>query len=183
LACRNFRRDFLLLFWQSSRTQRTITGQITTLEAEMGATQRLGLQEDEDAIKNVIIAMTEGFNQHDAKAATRMYLPDGDFVSVRGEFATGAAAVEEKLAAILATRAKSAALKTLNVKIKFIKPDVALAHVTNELSGLIGPSGQNLPPQQELSLRVFVKGADRAWRLAAFQNTLIAPFERSTQQR
>jgi hypothetical protein len=70
--------------------------------------------------------MTEGFNQHASKAATRMYLPDGDFVSVRGEFAMGAADVEEKLADIL----EAATLKNLNVKIKFIKPDVALAHVT-----------------------------------------------------
>jgi uncharacterized protein (TIGR02246 family) len=149
----------------------------------MGAAQSLGTQQDEDAINKVILSMTEGFNRHDAKAATRMYLPDGDFISVRGEVAQGAADVEEKLAAILATRAKTATLKTLNVKIKFIKPDVVLAHVTNELSGLIGPSGQKLPSHQELSLRVFVKDADGAWRLAAFQNTLVAPFESSTQQR
>ena len=52
---------------------------------------------------------------------------------------------------------------------------LALVHVTNELSGLIGASGQTLPPHQELSLRVFVKGDDGAWRLAAFRNTPIAP--------
>ena len=148
-----------------------------------GTAQSLGNRDDEEAIKKVIIEMTEGFNRHDAKAATRMYLPDGDFVSVRGETAKGAAEVEEKLAAILATRAKAAALKTLNLKIRFIKPDVALAHVTNELSGLVSPAGQSLPAHQELSLRVFIKGTDGAWRLAAFQNTLIAPFDSSASPR
>ena len=38
---------------------------------------------------------------------------------------------------IFETRAKAATLKTEDVKIRFIRPDVALAHVTNELSGLV----------------------------------------------
>ena len=111
-----------------------------------------------------------------------MYMPDADFVSVRGESAKGNE-VEEKLRAILATRAKAATLKTLNVKIRFIRPDVALVHVTNELRGLVAANGQNLPPHEEISLRVFVKEKDGEWHIAAFQNTLIAPFESSTPQR
>ena len=141
----------------------------------VGSARSLGTTEDAAAIKRVIVAMTEGFNRHDAQAATAMYVPDGDFVSARGETATGAADVRAKLAAFFAGRLKAATLRTLDVKIRFIKPDVALVHVTNELSGLVSASGQTLPPHQELSLRVFVKGDDGAWRLAAFQNTLIAP--------
>jgi uncharacterized protein (TIGR02246 family) len=147
-----------------------------------GSAQSIDRREDEESIKKVITEMTDGFNKHDARAATRMYMPDADFVSVRGESAKGDE-VEEKLRAILATRAKAATLKTLNVKIRFIRPDVALAHVTNELSGLITSSGLNLPPHEEISLRVFVKEKDGEWRIAAFQNTLIAPFESSTPQR
>jgi len=72
--------------------------------------QNIGTSEDEQAIKNLMAEMTNGFNNHDAKAATRMYAPDGDFVSVRGEAANGATDVEAKLAAILATRARNASL-------------------------------------------------------------------------
>jgi uncharacterized protein (TIGR02246 family) len=56
--------------------------------------------------------MTEGFNSHDAKAASRMYTADADFVTVRGERAKGAGALERQLAAIFATRAKEATQKT-----------------------------------------------------------------------
>ena len=154
-----------------------IVGLLTT-----GSAQSVGSREDEESIKKVITEMTDGFNEHDAKAATRMYMPDADFVSVRGESAKGNE-VEEKLRAILATRAKAATLKTLNVKIRFIRLDVALVHVTNELRGLVAASGQNLPPHEEISLRVFVKEKDGEWHIAAFQNTLIAPFESSTPQR
>lgn len=138
--------------------------------------QNIGAPADEEAIKNLMAEMTNGFNNHDAKAATRMYAPEGDFVSVRGEAANGAADVEARLAAILATRARNAALKTMKMKIRFIRPDVALVHVTNELSGLVNASGQTLPAHQELSLRVLVKESG-AWRLSAFQNTLVAPFD------
>jgi hypothetical protein len=48
-------------------------------------------------------------------------------------------------------------------------------HVTNELSGLVAPDGQALPSQQERSLRVFIKESG-AWRVTAFQNTLVRPF-------
>ena len=143
--------------------------------ATVGAAQGQGNRDDETAIKNVISQMTEGINKHDAEASTRMYQPDADFVSVRGEMGLGRDAAEKTLRRIFETRAKTATLKTEEVQIRFIRPDVALAHVTNELSGLVAVDGQNLPSHRELSLRVFVKD-DGVWQLASFQNTMLNPF-------
>ena len=69
--------------------------------------------------------------------------------------------VEKGLATIFQTRGRHVTLKTLEVSVRFVRPDVALAHVKNELSGLISPDGQTLPPHQELSVRVFVKTTAR----------------------
>jgi len=137
--------------------------------------QQAGSSEDELAIRQVIVEMTEGFNNHDGKAAARMYTPDSRFVSVRGDVMNGQAGLEKGLTAILTTRAKNASQRTMDVKVRFIRPDVALANVTNELSGLVAPDGRALPSHQELSLRVFVKDA-RRWQVAAFHNTMVAPF-------
>lgn len=137
--------------------------------------QSPGTREDEAAIRKVIVEMTEEFNRHDAAGATRMYAPAARLVTVRGEVMDGRAAMEKGLAAIFATRARNATHRTLEVSIRFIRPDVALAHVTNELSGLVAADGQALPAHQELSLRVFVKEAG-AWRVEAFHNTMIRPF-------
>jgi hypothetical protein len=63
---------------------------------------------------------------------------------------------------------------TLNVTVRFVRPDVAIVHVTNELRGLVGPGGQQLPAQQELSIRVFSKD-DATWRAAGFHNTVVKP--------
>jgi uncharacterized protein (TIGR02246 family) len=137
--------------------------------------QNVGSSGDEAAIRKVVVVMTEGFNQHDAKAAAQMYEPDARFVTVRGEPMNGQPAIEKGLASILSSRAKNASQRTLDVAVKFLRPDIALVHVTNELSGLVSLDGQALPSHQELSLRVFVKEAN-VWRVAAFQNTMIRPF-------
>ena len=144
--------------------------------------QALGTQSDEDAIRKVIVQMTDGFNARDAKASTSMYTADADLITVRGERFRGTTEFEKGLASILATRAREATLRTLNVSVRFVRADVALAHVTNELSGLIAADGQRPPPQQELSLRVFVKDGQN-WRVAALHNTLVQPFGTPTPQR
>jgi len=137
--------------------------------------QNAGTSGDEDAIRKVVVAMTEGFNRHDANAAAQMYEPDARFVTVRGEVLNGQPAIEKGLASILGTRAKNSSQRTLDVVVKLLRPDIALVHVTNELSGLVAPDGQTLPSHQEISLRVFVKESG-VWRVAAFQNTLVRPF-------
>ena len=127
---------------------------------------------DEDAIKAVIAATPEAFSRHDAKAWAKYCTPDAQLVTVRGESMNGVAEIEKGLTRIFETRGRNVTLKTLSVTVRFIRPDVALAHVTNELSGLLTPQGTVQPPHQELSVRVLVK--DRgAWRITAFHNTIL----------
>lgn len=129
----------------------------------------------EGEIRRIITEMTAGFNAHDGRAASRMYLPDAALVTVRGDKWQGPAAIEEGLKSVFETRAKNATLRTLNVTVHFLQPDIAFAYVTNEMSGAVAPDGQPLPSHQELSLRVFAK-KDGQWRVAAFHNTLVRPF-------
>ena len=68
--------------------------------------QNVGSSGDEDAIRRVVVAMTEGFNHRDGKAAAQMYEPDARFVTVRGEVMSGQPAIEKGLASILSGRAK-----------------------------------------------------------------------------
>ena len=60
--------------------------------------QKQNQEKDEQAIRNIILQMTDGFNKHDANAATEMYTSDADFVNVRGDKYTGAAEIRQKLA-------------------------------------------------------------------------------------
>ena len=148
---------------------------VTLIFLCMGCKRSHNRGKDEQAIRNIILQMTEGFNNHDAKAATQMYTSDADFVNVRGDKYTGAAEIQQKLAAILSTRAKQATLKTLHVTVRFVNPELAIAHVANELSGLVDSAGLNLPAHQELSIRVLIKEKN-SWKVTAFHNTMIRPF-------
>jgi uncharacterized protein (TIGR02246 family) len=134
---------------------------------------QLGRRREQEAITATIVETIDGFNAHDAKRATQAYMPESDLVTVRGEVLEGKAEIERRLAEVFATRGKHVTQRMLNVKIRFIRDDVALAHVGVEMSGLVAPDGQPLPPHQELNLRVFVRDGG-SWRVAAFHNTVVA---------
>jgi uncharacterized protein (TIGR02246 family) len=125
-----------------------------------------------DAIKAIMAATTDAFSRHDAVAWVKFCTPDAQLVTVRGESMNGIAEIEKGLTTIFQTRGRTVTLKTLGVAVRFLRPDVALAHITNELSGLLSPDGQTLPSHQELSIRVLVKDQG-IWRITAFHNTIL----------
>lgn len=135
-------------------------------------TSSSGSRNDEYSIRAVIAATTDAFTRHDAKAWVKFCTPEAQLVTVRGESMKGIAEIEKGLTRIFETRGRNVALKTLEVAVRFVRPDVALAHVTNELSGLASPEGQTLAPHQELSIRVLVKDQG-VWRITAFHNTIL----------
>jgi len=127
---------------------------------------------DEEAIKKVIAGTTHAFNAHDAKAYASYCTSDAELVTVRGERMSGAAEIEKGLAGIFATRARSATLRTLDMTVRLIRADVAIVHVTNEMSGVVDVQRVTMSPHQELSVRVMVKN-DGVWRVTAFHNTIV----------
>jgi uncharacterized protein (TIGR02246 family) len=137
-----------------------------------GQSGRLGTRDDEDAVKAVMTATTDAFSRHDAKTWVKFCTPDAQLVTVRGESMNGVDEIEHGLTTIFQTRGRNVTLKTLGVAVRLLRPDVALAHITNELSGLVSPDGQTQPSHQELSIRVLVKDQG-AWRITAFHNTIV----------
>ena len=127
--------------------------------------------EDEAAVRNVIMQMTENFNKHDAKAMASVFTIDGDLVNVYGTRLNSQSTIEAGLARMIKSDVPTATLKTVDVDVRFIRPDVAIAHVTNELSDQVNPGQQPVPQHHELSIRVFVKETG-VWRVAAFHNTI-----------
>jgi hypothetical protein len=72
-----------------------VLGNLAAVAAEL-----LGKPADENEIRQVITEMTEGFNRHDGRAASSMYLPNATFVTVRGEMMEGQSAIEKGLTSI-----------------------------------------------------------------------------------
>ena len=142
------------------------------LSGGAGVAQNVVNPAEADAVKALMVQTTEAFNRRDAKAWARFCTPDAQLVTVRGESMQGIGAIEKGLATVFETRARRAMLETLDISVRFIRPDVALAHVTNEMHGLLSPEGQTLAPHRELSIRVLVKDQG-VWRITAFHNTML----------
>ena len=138
---------------------------VTAMQGHAFAQDRL---DDEGAIKRVIVAMDDAFNSH--KPDSALFTQDADFVNVNGTWLKGAADIESGRRTAFETRLKNAHTKSLEVRIRFIRPDVAIVHVTSETAGIATSDGRELPPQKELNIRVLTRENGR-WLVAAFHNT------------
>lgn len=129
-------------------------------------------QADEEAIRKVIHDGIETFNRHDAKAGMAFFTEDADFVTVYGKWSKGVAEIERSRQQRFETALKHAKIELIDLRVRFIEPDVAIAHETHDLSGMLGPDDKPLPTMRELSIRVLVKRNGR-WLVTAFHNTVV----------
>ncbi len=127
-----------------------------------------GREGDDDAIKHIVVAMDEAFNAHKPDAS--LFARDADFVNVNGTWLKGASNIESGRRSAFETRLQHARTKSLEVRVRFIRPDVAIVHVISETAGITASDGRELPTQRELNIRVFIK-EDGRWLVTAFQNT------------
>ncbi|MBI4907316.1 MAG: SgcJ/EcaC family oxidoreductase [Acidobacteria bacterium] len=125
---------------------------------------------DERAIRRVIDDQTAAFNRHEVDRS--LFTTDADFVNARGIWLQGADAIERGRQAQFRGVLKSASIRLLDIRVRFVRPDVAIAHATYEISGMTGPDGVTMPPHKEIGLRVLTKTKDR-WLVTAFQITTI----------
>jgi len=129
-------------------------------------------QDDEGAIRQAVATMTTAFNTRDDQATASLTTTNVDFVTVTGNWSKSSADYIAARRARFATALKNASIRVIDIKIRFLKPDVALAHVTHEIRGMLDADGKELPPHTELSLRVFVREHGK-WLMTAFHNTAV----------
>lgn len=128
---------------------------------------------DEAEIRNVEKRQQDAWNQHDAKAYAGLFTEDGDIVNVVGWWWKGRTEIEKKLTDAYVFVFKESALTITDVQVKFLTPDIAVAHVKWTMTGARTPKG--IPePQQGIQIQVLRKQA-RKWLIASFQNTNSIP--------
>ena len=132
--------------------------------------------ESQDAapILTVIEAFVAAWNRHDTEAMAALFAPDADFVNAIGLWWRGRAEIEAGQRRTHATLFKASRVVAGEVHVRFLRPEVALAHWTWELSGMQTREGHDLPPRAGLITLVLARDG-AAWPIAAFQNTDIVP--------
>jgi uncharacterized protein (TIGR02246 family) len=137
---------------------------------------------DEEAVRKAANGFPEAWNRHDMNAFGALFTPDADFVNVAGMHWKGRESIQLNHAflhgaipADSATLPKSAygIFKTSNttnkqVDVRFLREDVAVAHVHSEMQG----DARTKDTRRGLLVMILTKENGR-WLVAVAQNTEI----------
>jgi uncharacterized protein (TIGR02246 family) len=100
------------------------------------AAQTNGNAKDKEAIKNIALNWQDSWNQHDMKAIAALVAEDVDLITVGGTWLKSRREFEEDHAKSHKMMLKESILTTKNTEVKFIKSDVAVAHVEWSIKGV-----------------------------------------------
>jgi uncharacterized protein (TIGR02246 family) len=129
--------------------------------------------QDEAAIRKVETLQQEAWNNHDATAYANLFTEDGEIVNVVGWWWKGRPEIEKKLTDAYAFVFRESVLTVTDVKVRFLTPQIAVAHVLWTMVGARTPKG--IPePQQGIQIQVLQKDAGK-WLITSFQNTNSLP--------
>lgn len=137
---------------------------------------------DEEQVRTAVSGFVEAWNRHDMEAFGKLFAPDADFVNVAGDWWKGRQTIQMRHAYAHGTIPadtprdqpryygifKSSTLRFTQIDVRFLRKDVAVAHVSMELLG--DARAQNL--RHTLATFVLTR-QDGAWLIAAAQNTEI----------
>ncbi|HXM35906.1 MAG TPA: SgcJ/EcaC family oxidoreductase [Pyrinomonadaceae bacterium] len=138
-------------------------------QATGGEAKPSGSAKDEERIRKALADFVAAWNKHDAKAFSMVFADDADFTNVRGMSAHGRTEVEKFHAPLFATRFKDTNQKMTEIKIRFIKPDVAAVDARWEMTAGKVPDGQEIPLRKGLLNLVMTKEGDR-WFITVMHN-------------
>lgn len=121
---------------------------------------------DEAAIRARIEQVAKGWNAKSGAEFARSFAADADYVVVNGRHLKGRPAIDAAHQQIFDTFFKDHDVATTIEQIRFLRPDVAVAHVFAER---YPKAERNSAAKGRLTL-IFVKNGG-GWEIAAFQNT------------
>ena len=125
----------------------------------------------ETAIRRVVQQVEDGWNAHDGKVFAAPFASNADYVVVNGMKISGRDAIEKGHAQIFSTIYKDSKNKATVKSVRFLRPDVAVAHVEWNLEFRLG--GETKKAVAMNSMVLTKEGSE--WTIASFHNTPIQP--------
>ena len=124
---------------------------------------------DEAAIRANVGQMANGWNSKNGEQFAAPFAEDADYVVINGMQIKTRSVIAKSHQAIFDTIYKNSEIKLAVDSIRFLKPDVAVVHVSGGLNVTQGDSKWTDHAKMTL---VMTKNKDR-WEIAAFQNTQV----------
>jgi len=129
---------------------------------------------DEAAVRMIGARVVELWNAHDMKAFAQLYTEDAEFVNVFGMWWTGRQRIGAEHAESHAVIFRNSHLTAKEMRVKFLRPEVASLHMRWGLTGAVMPDGRPIPDRTGVLVYILVKEGGE-WRIAVGQNTDIVP--------
>jgi uncharacterized protein (TIGR02246 family) len=126
---------------------------------------------DEAAVRRIVRQVQDAWNAHDGKAFAAPFATDADYVVVNGMYAKGRDEIERGHTGIFTTIYKDSRNVATIKSVRFLRPDVAVAHVEWNLEFKMNGETQK---GHAINTMVMTKDGGK-WNIAAFQNTPIQP--------
>jgi len=150
-----------------------LSGRISMAQDANGSSRQ-----DFAAVETLVASMTDAWNRGDAVAFSNHFAKDGGFTNILGAVYYGHEAFQERHAEILNTIYKGSVLKQTIGKLRFIRPDVAIADINAELTNY-----QKLPPGVHVEsdgairakLQLVLIKEKGAWWITAYHNVAVTP--------
>jgi|SRR5690348_14599669 len=128
------------------------------------------MSSDENAVISVGEEAIGAWNAHDMARFARLFRDDADFVNVRGAWWTGRMRIEAEHVSTHATVFRNSRLSASEMRVKFLRSDVASLHVRWDLVGLIASDGTEIAPRKGVLVCLLVR-EPFGWQIAVGQNT------------
>jgi uncharacterized protein (TIGR02246 family) len=147
---------------------------LTTLLAASSATAapRRAAGGEDARIRRMAVRFAEAWNKHDMTEMASLFAGNADFVNVGGMHWKGREQIRNEHRRVHEMQMKDSTLTIRAVSVRFLKPDVGLAHIEWELQGDRDPDGTSRPPREGVMSWVVQKHGQN-WLVASSQNTNI----------
>jgi len=124
---------------------------------------------DEAAMRESVKQMETGWNTKSGTLFAKPFAEDADYVVINGMYIKGRNIIETQHQRIFDTIYKDTTLSLTVKQIRFLRPDVAVVHVSGQR---VGPGKDH---NQEAMITLVMTKQNDGWLIAAFQNTAVAP--------
>jgi uncharacterized protein (TIGR02246 family) len=126
--------------------------------------------EDEKAIRVIQARWDDAWNRHDVKALSSLVAEDVRFVNVAGVVLNGRGEFEALQTRTHGMQFKESVRTVTDTQVKFLSPDIAVAHVSWRMRGDKDPDGTPRQPRHGVMMQVLMK-RDGTWAIVGAQNT------------
>lgn len=124
---------------------------------------------DEAAIRENVRLMEAGWNTKEGALFAKPFAEDADYVVINGRYLQGREAIEKAHQQIFNTVFRNTTLRLTVKQVRFLRPDVAVVHVTGHRDAT-----ENEKDLVSGAFMTLVMTRDKqGWRIVAFQNTQI----------